>query len=98
MRLACVQKRRALVAKEVELGRLLALPMESQPAYVRQFDNHGTRANTERLGLWLGNSLNHCLYTQGPFCATLLLKERLSFAPSSFAPISSYPADCILEH
>lgn len=76
VRLGCVQKRATLVAKEAELGRLLKLPAESQPAYVREFDKCGSRANTERLGLWLGNSLNHCLFTQGPFCAAILLKAR----------------------
>ena len=76
VRLACVQRRATLVAKEAELGRLLKLPAESQPVYVREFDSQSTRANTQRLGLWLGNSLNHCLFSQGPFCAAILLKAR----------------------
>ena len=74
LRLTCVHKRATLVAKEAELGRFLKLPEESRPRYVREFDVRSTRANTERLGQWLGNSLNYCLYTQGPLCATLLLK------------------------
>eukprot|EP00892_Ulva_mutabilis_P000528 jgi/Ulvmu1/10476/UM064_0013.1 len=77
VRLACVQKRATLVAKEAELGRLLKLPAESQPPYVREFDRRASRANTERLGLRLGNSLNYCLFTQGPLCAAVLLKAYL---------------------
>lgn len=85
VRLACVHKHETLVAKEAELGRLLKLPAESQPAYVREYDSRGSRANTQRLGLWLGNRLNHCLFTQGPFCAAILLRANSPPPPSTIA-------------
>ena len=49
------------------------------PAVVRRYDRaHNKSANVGRVGLWIGKSLAHALFSQGPFCAALLMKVWLS--------------------
>jgi hypothetical protein len=64
-----------LYQKEARLCQALELPLVSRPR-CQHFDRAGSRGSLERLAGWFGNSLNFCLYTQGPYCAALLLKVR----------------------
>lgn len=47
------------------------------PAVVRRYDRAQNKsANVGRVGLWIGKSLAYALFSQGPFCAALLMKVR----------------------
>jgi hypothetical protein len=81
LRLACSQRYCELLAKEAQLCRLQALPEEQRPARVREFDRRGVKANCDRVGVWLGNSLAYSLFSQGPFCAALLVRVRSARPP-----------------
>jgi hypothetical protein len=74
VKLSCVRKHAALLTKEEQLKQMLKQPAESRPQLLRELSFRTLRANPDRMGTWLGHSLSHCLYTQGPYCAALLLK------------------------
>lgn len=73
-RLSCLRKRLVLLSKEEQLEKLLKVPPESQPEYLKGNHKTALRANPERIGFWLGNGMCHCLFNQGPYCAALLFK------------------------
>jgi hypothetical protein len=73
-RISCVRKRLLLICKEEQLNKALNVGPESQPEYLKGNHRNALRANSDRIGFWLGNGMCHCLFHQGPYCAALLLK------------------------
>lgn len=73
LRLVAAMQLATLYKKERRLCEALTIDPVVRPR-CRHFDRAGRRGNLEDLGSWFGSSLNFCLYSQGPYCAALLLK------------------------
>lgn len=78
LHLSCVRKQLLLLSE----GEDLKIEQQRKPdpgaIYVRGDYKALIRAHPERIGEWLGRTLTHCLFNQGPYCAALLLKVRFA--------------------
>ena len=80
LRLSCGHQLHRLRRRQEQLRALQQLPAGEQPTHVVPLDRTARplrgQARLEHVGVWLGSTLAYTLFSQGPYCAVILVKAR----------------------